>query len=268
MKSHAASATSTSIKTFVIYTVVVIFVLTLALGIKAFAVFQQNKFDGQEQFTLGIIEGRYVKQIVTFSPADELITVLPIEKKETKESFKAYSIKPDAWITLSGSSIPKDIGQVLTGSLWDMRHTKTELTIFDIGRLWLITKRVPEGNKIALSLTADMSEVEREKLIKKALTDTTIIKEQVTIQIINASGIPGLGGKIESVLENIGGNVVSVTTGHALREHSNIKYYGEDTYTLERLQQLLGFPMAPLQQETIAQIVITLGKDAKKTELF
>jgi len=96
------------------------------------------------------------------------------------------------------------------------------------------------------------------------LTDNEISNENVTIQVINATDIPGLGGNVAQILSLMGANIVEVSTALNAQDNSKIQYYGGQTYTLQKIAGLLGFPVSKLSTQPIANIVITLGGNSER----
>jgi hypothetical protein len=105
-------------------------------------------------------------------------------------------------------------------------------------------------------------------LITQTLTDTDIASESVSIQIINATNISGVGQRLGKVLTNMGANVVDVSSAQTMQKKTTIAYYGEQSYTLGRLQKILAVKATKLTRQPIANIVITIGTDKNNTIIF
>ncbi|MBU3978912.1 LytR C-terminal domain-containing protein, partial [Patescibacteria group bacterium] len=135
-------------------------------------------------------------------------------------------------------------------------------------RLYLYAKKVPVSSIIVeeASISDDVRDFNKDASL--LLTDNVASAENISVQIINAAGQSGLGGRLERVILNFGGNVVSVKTALVIEPISKIQYYGQETYTLNKLERYLSIKKERLDKEDIARIVITIGEDIKNTLLF
>jgi hypothetical protein len=263
-----------SIKTLLLYAAAVFIVIVGAFVLKAVNIMQQSKFDG-EHFTLALAQNEKVKEIVVFNPDDSSLavinfhdTAIPLEKLP-----RTIGVSPDGLISVKDSDADKikdDISDALFHLGLRYSAIKTNLTIFDIGRLSLFAKNLPP-NKITIKdiSTADLNDnPDIDRTLTSFFSDDVMATENVSIQIINASGISGLAQRLENVLVHQGANVVSISGAPQTQQQSEIKYFGTETYTLEKIKKLLGFQVKKLNSETIANIVIIIGEKDKNTTLF
>jgi hypothetical protein len=264
-----------SIKTVLIYAAVVLFVIAISLTFKAITIMQQSKFKG-EHFTLAVAQNDTVKEIIVFNPDDSSMSVLTLKGSSIPLAGlpKRLGISPDGQITTKDTSSDlindEDISQTLLKLGLRYAALKTNLTIFDIGRLSLYAKNLPP-NKITIKEVEDTDLAENpqlERTLVSFFSDDVVATENISIQIINASGVSGMAQRLEYILLHQGANVVSVTGSQHVQAHSQIKYFGDKTYTLDKINNLLGFTVSKLDKETIAKIVIIIGEDNKNTSIF
>lgn len=270
MQKQSAPKQSKSLKTFFLYAALVIFVISVSLAIKLFFVIQQSKFDGKQQFVVAITKGNVVGELITFQPATSTITVMQLQGRRmpVDELGKVLGVIPDATVTTNDTLPQGDPANTMSAIAMRYHMLKTNMTLVDVARLAFIAKKTSPNAITNEVITTPVNDVATENTIKKLISDEAIIGENKSVQIINASNQPGLGGRLEYVISNMGGNVVSVTTSHSKISESSISYFGESSYTLEKLHNLLGYPIQKLSKETLADIVITIGENNKGEKRF
>lgn len=260
-----------SLKTFFLYAIAVILVISIALAIKLFLVIRVSKFDGQHQFVIAVAEQGNIKEVISFDPTADTTSVLQLQGEPLSiNSFgRTLAILPNATVNFS-QNVP--LQEDATQPLWQMiihyNLTKKDFTFYDLGRLYLFSKSVPQVNRQERSLTLPADPDQIDKIISVLFADATIPEENLTVQIINATNTSGLGQRLERVLQDQGANIVAVTTAQSTLAHSTIQYFGDESYTVKKLASLLGFPISQLSSQTIADIVITIGQDQKNTKNF
>lgn len=263
-----------SLKTFFFYAAAVLLVIAISLTLKAIVLFQQSKYTG-EHFTLALAQNEKVKEIIVFNPEDSSLAILNLQGGTIPvvELPKQVGISPDGQISFKDNMVDlakEDVPEVLFNLGLRYTSIKTNMTIFDIGRLSFYAKNLPP-NKITIKDVPvnDLSDnPQLERTLVSFFSDNVVATENVSIQVINASGVSGMAQRLERVLLHKGANVVSISGAQQTQMHSQIKFYGEETYTLEKIKKMLGFPVSKLSTETIAKIVIVIGEDDKNTTLF
>lgn len=270
MRSRPAYNDNKSIKTFFIYTAIVLFFIFLSLSVRMFYLIQQSKYDGKHQIIIALVQGENVKEIVAFRPANQSVVTLKFTGTPVLFTSlgKNLGVIPDAKV-LTMAQIPGDVDvRDLTQALLTHYYTiKTNLTIFDVVRLFLDSHKASFNNHITKEIIIT-KDVENSKEIKNTITDNTIFSENVSVQIINASSTPGLGKRLEKALTNLGANVIAISTSRKVEKLSKIKYFGNETYTLQKFKHLLHYPTEKLEKEAIADIIIFIGDDSSNTEMF
>lgn len=271
MKRKSVQKESKSLKTFYLYAVLVLLIIGIALVIKLIFVIQSSKFDGKHHFTIAVTKEQRVKEVIAFSPQVPALAVLTVNDENVSFTSlgREYGISSDIQLEVN-NAVP--LGQEVTATLWDSvrQYTsiRTDATVIDLVRLALLSREIIANNKVIREITLKDKSAANETFIARALNDPTISSESVSIQIINASNITGVGERLSRVLTNMGANVVEVSTSHTPQSKSKIQYFGERSYTNEQIEQYLGYPVSELTRQPIADIVIILGEDTRNTRKF
>jgi len=262
---------SKSLKTFYLYTIIVFIVIGISLSVKAFFIMQQSKVDPAHNFTLVVLKHQRVKEIISFHPQTPSLSILVVRDNAIAYTMlaKVYGIVSDGYIQID-DGMP--LGTDVTTSLWaSFLHTsiwQSDLTVFDKMRLLLFVKSVTSNNKTIKEITLTNQGPDFNTIIANTLTDQDISNENISIQIINATAIAGFGQRLGKELTNMGANVVDVSSAQNTQVKTTIAYYGNDSYTLKRIQKLLGVQVIKLSRQSIADIVITIGEDKRNTRTF
>lgn len=271
MKKKDTSRENKSLKTFFLYSILVAILLISALGVKLILVIRQSKFDGSHQFVVAIARKNIVESLVAFDPGNSSSSYLDIKKNSISLSViaKQVGLTPDAVIE-SDIHVPADSDVANTFFYYFLRYgfIHSDLTAYDLIHLYVVSKNVATNRRETASLDTLQDSKKTDEVISRLFTDVSLSQENLSIQVVNASGFSGYGARMGRVIENRGGNVISVITAHATEQHSKIQYFGKESYTLQKLRTLFHFPVEFLVTQPIANIVIILGKDTQNTELF
>ncbi len=263
-----------SLKTFFIYAAVVAILIIASLTWKAIIVIQQSKFTN-EHFTLALAQNEKIKEFVIFDPSEESMSVLKVtdEKIKLNDVPKTTGISTDGRINVNETTkdmITDSVAETLLQLAFRYPTLQKDITIFDTLRLSIYARNLPPNKLIIKEVSS--SELSSDPLLKKTLieyfSDDIVATENISVQVINASGISGIAQRLERVLMYKGANVVAVTTSQQRNMHSKIQYYGKETYTLDKVNKLLGYKVEKLSKETIADIVIIIGEDNKNTTVY
>lgn len=262
---------SKSLKTFYLYAAVVFVFICIALLVKSFLLFHQSKFDHAHQFTLAVTKQGMVREVISFHPQTPALAILLIEDKSIPYDTlaKNYGISTDGYMQRDDrESFGSDVTGLLWSSLLRSAMLQTNLTVFDITRLMLLSKNVTTNNKAVDKIILTKQSMTKNALIVQSLTDQDIATENISIQIINATDVTGMGQRLGRVLTSLGANVVDISTAPHTQSKSTIAYFGDDSYTLQRLQKLLVIFPTKFNQQKIANIIITIGTDKQQTTAF
>jgi len=268
MKNPAHSERN-SLKTFYLYILLVLCVICIALLIKGFFIIQQSKFDPSHDFTLAVTEQGKVKELISFHPQVPSLESLLIQDNPPYQSLaKDYGIHTDGYIQVDDNNFSSDVTAFMWASVLHTDIWQSNLTIIDKFRLMLLSKGVTSNNKSSDTISLSNPSQDTSTEITTDLTDQEISNENITIQIINATNISGFGQRLERVLSTMGANVVQISTAQNIQKKSTIAYYGDESYTLDRIEKVLGLTATKLQRQQIADIVITIGTDKSSTNEF
>ncbi|HUD44509.1 MAG TPA: LytR C-terminal domain-containing protein [Patescibacteria group bacterium] len=262
-----------SIKTAIAFTAIVFILLGIATSIKVFQTIQKSIFDGQHQFVLLIISANNKATIAAIDPKNNTFSAVYISNPKKEDIQKNMALGIDGSLHTSSSiSNKKDIEQVLFSSIFSSLGNKTQLTWYDLLRLYGTSRVIGNQNvqESSLTLPANSDVI---KNIDGQFVDSALQQENITIQIINASDITGLGQQLETLLTNSGFSVIDVRTNQTSINSSVINYdnydYATMPYTVSKLGRILGFSLHGTNKQMIANVQIIIGKDnADNSKLF
>ena len=260
-----------SLKTVFIYAGIVLFFVFVSFAIKTFFVIQHSKYDGQHTFTIVIAKNHKVGELIAFNPSTPSFSLLHIVSGDVPlvSYGKLLAVAADGTVD-SNEDIPYGT-KVTTTMLYLLLHfnsIKTNLTLYDIGRLLLLSKNVSETDKKIKDIQLPVEDIEQDKINTSLFTDDTLSSENTSIQIINATDMPGIGKRLERVITNIGGNVVAVSTAQTKENVSKIQSSNNETYTIKKLKNLFKFPVTKPDNPAVGNITIIIGEDNVNTSAF
>jgi hypothetical protein len=131
-----------------------------------------------------------------------------------------------------------------------------------------LSKSTMTNNKTASTISLQNPGPEDATTITNSLTDQEIADENISMEVINATNITGFGQRLSRVLTNMGANIVDVSTAQNTQKRTTIEYFGDKSYTVSRLEKLLGVTATEITTQPIANIVITIGTDKSHTTEF
>ena len=281
MRHHIPESKVGSLRLFTLFCLLVSVLLLMSLTAKLVALIQKSNFAGNSHFILAVAQKKTEKPVskevtlYSFQPYDQSITVVHVSGiSNLQQTGKLLKIPVDGVIASKEEDISDHpVSEQLRSFFLHYIQEETNLTILDIGRLWVYTKNVPVQNitEKEVSLSRDLAGVDTlmlDKQMAQLFADERILKEKMSIQIVNAASVNGLGNRLGRMLSNMGGNVVSVITEDTQQTLSEISYTGEKTYTVERLSNVLGYKATSTEKQGISDIVITLGKDSENAQAF
>lgn len=267
----------------------------LSLFFKVLTVALRSHFDGKHRFSIDI-QSNSGRMIVSLEPLTSSESILKIPKDVHGTRIgKLLKIPIDGKIQLSNDYAEKllekkditdsDITNFFTQTLFHYQSLDTDLTFIDLLRLFVSASTLSRPKVKVSSLVAPLNDYETDKVISALFNDSSVSQENVSIQIVNATSVSGLGNRLARLITNSGGTVVSVATSEVPVTKSRITYIGEKTYTVNRLAQILHFALVPFDasisptpfqidsldtisrqpfqphQESISDIIILIGTD-------
>lgn len=277
MKKKHQSKKDDSLKTFFVYTYIVLLVVCIALSIRAFFVLRASKFDGKN-IDIAILQNKKTVALLGFNassiPQEDSknysSSLLKIQKNHIPLNTvgKELGIIADASIDSTSNLSEESPESILTKAALRSDLLATDLTIFDIVRLIFISRGIPKNGNSVEQIVLPAAEAEIDKKVGELFRDSEILKESLTIQIINATSVPGLGRRLERAIVNKGGNVIVVSTAAKTQKNSVIKYFEKGSYTSKKIKKFLKIPSEKTNKKNIADIVIIIGEDLRSTSLF
>lgn len=241
----------------ILFSAAIIFLIGISLFGKVVSLFQKGKFDNSYPFSVKI-ENNQRKQFIYLSPKENKISILNINNLKDDVS----TIPQDSQL-ISSTEISSSNLSTFFKDLIEDKKMKTDLTSVDKARIYLFVKSISQENILTQSINSILDQ-KSDKIIYDIFSDEQIISEDLRIEVINATGVYGVGNKLAKMLSNMGGNVIFVKTAEDTGVNSSVLYSGNKGYTVSRLERLLGFKASVNKEKSISDIVIILGKDAVK----
>lgn len=264
-------------------------VFCMILGVLTYRfvrIVQESQFDGSHVFNVVISENNQNQKktnvfIVSFSPPSQRISVLTISTNvSVKNIGQLIEVPIDAYVLVPKEFMDTSLTTMYRNILLGYVKVHTTLTPIDIARLWWYAQITKPEHLIQKSLTTSKDKeqenlLQQDKLITSLFQDQMIASENLSIQIVNGTGIAGFGSRLARLVSNTGGSVVAVTNASSVVEHSQIRYNTQKSYSVKRFARALEFPV--IDEKTskevksdvvIADIIIIAGKDAAYTKVF
>lgn len=137
---------------------------------------------------------------------------------------------------------------------------------FDVIKIYLAMEKIPR-NDLAVETIDDFGTDFRNNtyplLSSDIFRDQEIFNDKITIEIINSTGIDGLGVRVADILKTVGYNVISIKTGNDKK--SKIISRTDDISQKKRLAEVLGLKSEKSTGQSIADVSVILGEDIKKS---
>lgn len=245
---------SHNLKFATLFSLLVAGLILFSLILRLFFIVGASRFDGGNSLT--ILSDAKVKQVINFSPREKSISILTIE---TFKNPKEYEIPVEAKFRSEDVISSENISGVLSKKIFDFKDQK-EINFMDFLRLFFYSNTVKDLNINENTISSDSSLQEVNKITSSFFIDPVILEEKLNIEVINATQTFGLGNRLGNLINNMGGNVILVTTGD-LERQSRIEYV-RDSYTIKRLSRLLKFKLVETKKKSIPDVIIVIGEDS------
>jgi hypothetical protein len=241
--------------------------IIISLLLKFLLVVRTSKFDGIHSFIINFsAEGD--NRIVAFSPQNNSISILNVENKNIQKDFaRELEVPIDGSINFQNSK-QYDVSSAIIRSALSMKHSLSGLTILDAVRLFIFSKGVSKNNLSTRDFSGNFNDAQKSTILTLAFTDPTIYQENKSVEIVNAADVYGLGNRLATLITNIGGNVVLVSTSDKIIKSSTITYYQNKSYTAKKLSEYLGIPAVESDKKGVADVIITIGEDMANSTKF
>ncbi len=263
-----------SIRLAILFCLLVGGLIFFSLLSKLLIIIKNSTFDGEHRFTIVVSSDNKSNTVISFAPKEESVSVLHINGIENSSNIEKIMEIPVDGKVASQYSVQKNLPDTLKVFLLRYTSITTNLTIIDLARLWWFSQALPKHayTEKSLSLASKdfrpLTDIALDKLSAELFTDETIALEKISIQIVNATSVSGLGNRFARLVGNMGGNVISVVTAEKEAAKSSIQYFGEKSYTVIRLEKIIGIVSTPMQNPGLADIIVTIGKDSENATAF
>jgi hypothetical protein len=253
------------VKTFFTYLVLVLFIVLSSVSIKAFFLYKESLFDGR-YINIGVSQNKKLIGIIGFNGDRNEVIYLHIRNSKitSSDAFDKLGIITDAGIDSTSDISGENVNEVITNAAIKTNGTTTNLTLFDLARLWIISRNSTGAHIIEKDINLPIPDYGIDKNMRDQFMNDSVSSENVSIEIINAANIVSGGKKLERALTNEGFNIVSVSTKREPEKISRIEYSSSYSYALEKLKRILKYPSFKKDEKSIADVVIIIGEDEKR----
>ncbi len=263
-----------------IFVAFVVSLLVVSFFIKLGILIKESRFDGEHRFTVAISSDKEQRsqdkpiQILSFSPKDSSVSKLFFAQGIPLSYTQRFLEVPiDATITLSEGSVASDreLDDVLKSMLVGYKDAKTNLTILDVIRLWWLGRNISSHSQTSQDFdpSPDLpKDIQLDKISQNIFSDEKIASEKLSVSIINGAAVPGFGNRLGRMVNNMGGNAISIKTADNDIEETTLTYFGKKSYTVTKLEEILGVRGKPGKGSDISDIIVTLGRDRANTSSF
>jgi Na+-translocating ferredoxin:NAD+ oxidoreductase RnfG subunit len=267
-KKHKGTKEGKSLRMFFFYAITVLFLIIISLSIKAIFVYRQSKFDGKNIAILVSHKNKTVG-VLGINTVKDKISLLKVSSLNVSPSNtgRELGIISDAQIDSNENIIELTPDEILARAALPDKSVKTNLTIIDSVRLMMIAKS-HQGVFLTEEITVkDAQGGAMDETVSELFRDELFVSENVSIQIINATEIPGLGKELERMIVNRGGNVVAVTSSRDQLSNSVVQYEDE-SYTVKKIMSLFRMQGEKISEQKIADVIILIGNDYMKPKIL
>lgn len=250
-----------------LFVLVVVGLIILSSIFKVIFLIKDSKFDGAHKFNVEF-SGKEKTSIVSFSPQAKSISILRTNKKSNENLGKLYGAIIDGKIITKEEVKNDNLSSILLKSTLPFGNKVESLTIIDLVRLTLFSRSVSKNSIYEREILDKYNEAQKSTTISLSLTDPHIYQENQSIEVVNATNVFGLGGRLALLISNLGGNVILVSSEKKEMNTSKIMYFGEKTYTVRRIGEYLDFPIEKTDKKGIADVIIIIGTDKLENSKF
>lgn len=257
-KKNSSSISNTKIA--LVFFAFLALIAGISLIFKIIAVAAASRFDDSKRFTLAIANNRNI-EVMSLSSDPKNVTVFQLNNlMPPAEAGRFLKIPIDGFISFDLLDLNQKVDSLFAKAIFSYKNLKTNLTIIDLLKLAMSARTIPES-AINVRKVGDISGSISEMNLSYLVSDILIEKDHQTIQIVNATDVSGLGNRLARLITNMGGNVIIVATENSHQKKSAILYIDKKTYTIERLQKVLGFEAIRKADNAISDITIIIGED-------
>lgn len=237
----------------------VFFIVLISFIFKVFWIVKESQYDGSNKFNLAVYDSRGTG-VISFSPKEKSISILRLDKKYNNPATD-LQIPIDGYKTVISKEFNySNISSSLFTSVFSAQSRKG-MTFLDLFRLALFSRTVSSNSIYERKLLKQHSQTEKSAILSLTFKDPSILTEGKSIEVVNATEIAGLGSRLASLVTNMGGNVVLVSTSED-KKNSKIIYFEKDGYTVKKFADYLGYPTEKGKSRGLADVIIIIGQDS------
>ncbi len=249
-----------SINLALYFGLLVLLIIIISVSFKTIDIVRKSEFDSKNRFTVAVLNDKNV-DLISVNPTSGEQIGIRVENAGSLEAVENFSIPIDVHVE-TNSSFSSESKSVFLKMLLNKRGLESTLNVLDLLKLSIYSFGVDGENFSYQNIESD-SINELNSLSSSEFIDEAMSQDKVSIQVTNSTEIGGLGNKIAKTITNLGGNVVLVNSSKEEIEESVI-YYKENSYTVEKLSKVLDIKTEKNETNSIADIIIVLGKDQEE----
>lgn len=249
-----------SINLALYFGLLVLLIIIISITFKTIDIIRKSEFDSKNRFTVAVLNDKNV-DIISVNPSSGEQDGIRVVNAGSLDSLDEFSIPIDVFVK-SEFDFSSDSKSVFLKMLLHKRELESTLNVLDLLKLSIYSFGVNGENFSYQNIEPD-STSELNNLSSSEFIDETISRDKVNIQVTNSTETSGLGNKIAKTITNLGGNVVLVNS-HKEEIGESVIYYKEDSYTVKKLSKVLNIKAQKNETNSIADIIIMLGKDQEE----
>ena len=239
----------------------------VSLSIKLIRVYQTRSFRGEAFNLLILNKNASILHLGTKPNSLFILTVrnfgYKLKNKNRVETSLALKVPIDGIVVLddSGYKIEKNYFSLdnFLSLFTKKRNNINEMDLIKI--FWKIN-----GIKNSETNAKETENIENEevyRVLPEIFNESAIINDKTSVEIINGTGIDGVGGRMSEALKNEGFNIVSVGTNEQNESKIIVRGNGKSV-VVKRLKDFFPFKVEKRQENSIADITLIFGRDNLK----
>lgn len=251
-----------NLKFAAVFFILVAALIFISLSFRFIFLLRETKFDGSSHFTLLVKNiSKNKTQLISFSPKISTIGILTLDGVDPKtlEIPVDAEIKSDQFIT------GKNLNSSLFKILFDFKD-QSQVNFIDIFRFLFFSETIRDSSISEKIISLQTEKIKTDSIISTFFTDSQIIDEKENIEIINATGVFGLGNRLANYVSNMGVNVILVSSADE-RKQSEIQY-SKKTYTVKKLSSILSFRTSEVEKKSLPDVIIIIGTESLRDLKF
>ncbi|OGH06807.1 MAG: hypothetical protein A2171_00040 [Candidatus Levybacteria bacterium RBG_13_35_9] len=238
----------------------VFFIVIISFVFKVFWVVKESKFDGSNKFNIAVYDSRGAG-LISFSPKEKSISILKLEDKNYNNPASELQIPIDGYQTFTNKEFNySNISSNLFTGMF-LAQSRKGMTFLDVLRLAMYSRTVSSNSTYERKLLKQYSQTERSAILSLTFRDPSILTEGKSVEVVNATEVSGLGSRLASLVTNMGGNVVLVSSSEN-KKNSEIVFFEDEGYTVKKFSDYLGFPKRKSKNRGVADVIIIIGQDS------